>query len=133
MTSCRARLVRASAALLVAIVLTTLVTACSGSDEASGPRTGAQIYRATCATCHGRDGSGFVGPSLYDVAQRFPDESDQVALVTNGRGQMPGFGGRLSAAEIEAVVEYERSTFVTDQSTSTTLLVGPTLPTTTGG
>jgi mono/diheme cytochrome c family protein len=33
---------------------------------------------------------------------------DQVLVVAGGRGSMPGFGGRYSLAELEAVVRYTR-------------------------
>jgi mono/diheme cytochrome c family protein len=112
-----------------------LAAACSGGGDGgtAEPRTGPQIYRAICATCHGRDGAGFVGPSLYDVATKYPDVADQVAIVTNGRAQMPGFAGRLSPDQINRVVEYTRAEFVTQRGTPTTVAIGPTLPTTTRG
>jgi mono/diheme cytochrome c family protein len=41
------------------------------------------------------------------VADRLTIE-DHVAVVRDGRGEMPGWDGSLSDEEIEAVVEYER-------------------------
>jgi mono/diheme cytochrome c family protein len=120
-----------AASLVVLGACTTLAAACSGSDQKSEPQTGAQIFQAICATCHAKDGSGFVGPSLYDVAQRYPDVADQIAVVTNGKGQMPSFADRLSPRQIRRVVEYTRRTFVTNPSPSTTVFEGPTLPPTT--
>lgn len=119
-------LARATPILSIVLVMV-VVTACSGSDEASEPTTGAGIYRAVCATCHGRDGNGFVGPSLHDIAVRYPDVETQVALVAGGRGQMPGFANDLSARQVRAVVDYTRTRFAST-STSTTVFVGPTLP-----
>lgn len=81
-----------------------------------------------CATCHGRTGQGFVGPSLSDIALRFPNVADQVALVANGRGQMPAFGGRLGNDEIEKVVEYTRTGLGSTDGTPTTTFIGPTIP-----
>lgn len=89
-----------------------LATACGGGgdgDSTSGPTTGAGLYRAYCATCHGVDGQGGVGPGLADVADRYPDIEDQIAVVTNGTGRMPSFRGTLDASEIRRVVEYERT------------------------
>ena len=83
----------------------------SGSAAAgSGPRTGAQIYQASCAVCHGQDGEGGVGPELGGGAAvaAFPDEAEQVTVVANGRGAMPSFDRTLTPQEIEAVVEYTR-------------------------
>jgi mono/diheme cytochrome c family protein len=42
------------------------------------------------------------------VVERFPDPGDQAVVITEGRGAMPAFGGRYSAAEIRAVVRYTR-------------------------
>ena len=118
---------------LLALVATAgLAGACTSSDGAVEPRTGSQIYRAVCATCHGRTGQGFVGPSLSDVALRFPNVADQVELVVNGRGQMPAFGGRLGNDEIEKVVEYTRTAFGRADDTPTTTFIGPTIPASTG-
>lgn len=107
-------------------VAVALGAACgSGGDQVEeAPRTGPAIYRAVCATCHGERGEGFVGPSLYDVAARYPDRAEQIALVTNGRAQMPGFRDQLTPEQISAVVDYTRTRFTT---TSTTIF-GPTLP-----
>ncbi len=72
---------------------------------------GAAIFSERCASCHGDDGGGQSAPQLSDgrVADRFPDVADQIELVTDGRGGMPSFEGRLSPEEIEAVVEYTRT------------------------
>lgn len=114
--------------LLLALVTAVGGVACTESDGAAEPRTGSQIYRAVCATCHGRSGEGFVGPSLSDIALRYPNVADQIALVASGRGGMPGFGGQLRPEQIDAVVQYTRTRFVSNESTSTTVFVGPTLP-----
>jgi mono/diheme cytochrome c family protein len=77
----------------------------------AGP-DGAAIYAQRCSTCHGDDGGGGIGPALADgrMVERFPDAADQVAIVVAGRGQMPSFSDRgLTAAEIEAVVEFTRT------------------------
>ncbi len=76
---------------------------------ASGEVDGAAVFTASCAGCHGRDGQGGIGPQLAgEVVDRFPDIEDQIAVVTDGRGGMPSFDGRLSPEEIEAVVTYTR-------------------------
>jgi mono/diheme cytochrome c family protein len=38
----------------------------------------------------------------------YPDIDDQIAVIENGRGSMPAFGGSLSPEDIRAVAEYER-------------------------
>jgi cytochrome c551 len=71
---------------------------------------GAAIYRSNCASCHGSDGGGRLGPQLADrVVERYPNAADQVLVVTVGVGGMPSFGDRLTPEEIAAVVEYTRT------------------------
>jgi len=84
----------------------------TAADGTADPElvSGREIYAAQCASCHGASGGGGVGPALSDgrVEQAYPDIADQIDLVTNGRGSMPAYDGRLSPAEIEAVVRYTR-------------------------
>ena len=79
--------------------------------EAAGGVDGATVFDDNCATCHGGDGSGGIGPRLAGgrVVAQFPDPADQIAVVTHGRGGMPAFGDQLSEEEIAAVVEYTRT------------------------
>ena len=84
--------------------------ASDGSAAASVGPDGAAIYSERCAGCHAADGSGINGPSLVDVAAKYPDAADQIEVVTVGRGAMPSFSDRgLSAEEIAAVVEFTRT------------------------
>ena len=86
--------------------------AVDGSDAATPGPDGAAIYAERCASCHGGDGGGAIGPALADgrMVERFPDAADQIEIVTVGRGGMPSFLDRgLTADEIAAVVEYTRT------------------------
>ena len=70
----------------------------------------AALYGRSCGGCHGGDGSGGIGPRLAGrVVAAYPDPQAQIAVVTDGRGGMPGFGGRLSEEEIAAIVDYTRT------------------------
>lgn len=81
-----------------------------GSASSGSEPPGASLYRASCASCHGQDGGGGVGPTLAGhVVDEFPDEADEIAVVTDGREGMPAFGDRLSEADIAAIVEYSRT------------------------
>jgi len=66
---------------------------------------GAEIYASNCAGCHAPDRSGRNGPPLLP-ASLTSDPSSYVQLITDGLGGMPGFGNRLSADEINAVVDF---------------------------
>lgn len=73
---------------------------------------GAQTYKLNCAGCHGGNGGGGIGPQLRDgaVISAFKDAASQLEFVKRGAPGMPAFGDRLSAAELEAVVEFTRTT-----------------------
>lgn len=81
----------------------------AGSDDPA-LATGGEVFAARCASCHGADGGGGVGPQLGDgaVVAAYPDLADEIAVITDGRGAMPAFGGTLDADEIEAVARYTR-------------------------
>lgn len=97
---------------------------------------GAKLFDAYCARCHTKgwsygepdqQGGGAFGPDLLDGAEvrQFPNVDDHVEFVTNGAqygkpygtrgvggnesGGMPGFGKLLTAEQIRAIVDYERS------------------------
>lgn len=84
-----------------------------GDDAQVEPTgVGAEVYRMSCASCHGPRGQGGVGPSLVGIAERRTLE-EHLKIVREGSPgtQMPGFAGDLTDEEIEAVVEHERTAF----------------------
>lgn len=105
---------RLSAAAVGAVLVLagSLGVACSaGPPRPSDPllARGYDVYRAKCAACHGTTGGGGTAPKLKGVvASRYPNIADQIAVISNGRMNMPAWKDRLSADEIEAVARYER-------------------------
>ena len=100
--------------LILAVVLSSLLalTACAQEialpDDADDELIlGSEIYRASCARCHGADGAGGIGVSLRGVTDRLNDV-EQREVVVGGRNRMPAFGATLSESDIEAVVRYQR-------------------------
>ncbi len=70
---------------------------------------GREVYVDRCASCHDADGSGTGdGPRLNQgrLLQEYPDPSGAVAVVSEGKNRMPGFGGLLTSGEIDAVLRY---------------------------
>jgi mono/diheme cytochrome c family protein len=113
---------------------------------------GGSIYSANCAACHGAGGEGGVGRPLNEVVKTFPNPADHIAWVTNGGATlapgtvygvnrqakqppytsgMPGFGTKLTADEIAAVVHYERVEFGGESPTAAATAAAPGTATTT--
>lgn len=116
----------------------------SASSEVAGlAGEGAEVYEQNCASCHGAEGGGGVGPALAggdDVVTTFPDISGhvewvaqataglgtgtpygsaEVGRVAGAEGVMPGFAATLTAEELLAVVVYERLEFAENENEET--------------
>lgn len=74
---------------------------------------GQDIYTAKCASCHKADGKGggpFPGlAGNKDVTAK--DPAAALGIVVHGKGLMPAYKGKLSNAEIAAVMTYIRSSW----------------------
>lgn len=77
---------------------------------AAGPRSGEQVYNASCAACHGTGVAG--APKKGDAAAWAPRKAQGldslVTNATNGLNAMPPKGtcGDCSAEELKAAIEY---------------------------
>jgi cytochrome c6 len=77
---------------------------------------GADTFKAKCAMCHGADGKGetSMGKTLKlrdlgsaDVQSQ--SDSDLSGIITNGKGKMPKYDGKLTAAQISDLVKHIRT------------------------
>jgi mono/diheme cytochrome c family protein len=68
--------------------------------------TGNPIYKKNCAKCHGKTAEGrhFGGPSLISEKVSSASVDDLRTIITNGKGRMPKFVGKLSPAEIDLLL-----------------------------
>ncbi len=76
------------------------------------PTLGAPVYKAHCATCHGKKGEGGTGTALANpVFLATASDAFIHHTVTHGRSgtPMPGFEGTLTPDEINHVVSFLRS------------------------
>ncbi|MGB5260565.1 MAG: cytochrome D1 domain-containing protein [Gammaproteobacteria bacterium] len=66
------------------------------------------LYREHCAGCHGPERLGGMGPALLPENLRRLRKDQATAVIGNGlpATQMPAFGAKLKAVQIEALVEY---------------------------
>jgi putative heme-binding domain-containing protein len=68
---------------------------------------GKQLYAANCASCHGVDASGQLGPNLHGVVQR-RGEQGVFGIVRNGMGGMPPVSS-INDQRVWQVVGYLRT------------------------
>jgi len=71
----------------------------------------ADVYKAKCAACHGADGSKATMGSkpLGGADVQGMSDADLSAAITNGKGKMPAYKGKLTDAQISDLVAYIRT------------------------
>ena len=79
-------------------------------------QSGSEIFSSKCAMCHGADGlaTGTMGkmmkiPSFKDPTLVKAPDSELIEATTNGKGKMPEYKDKLTAAQIKEVVAYIRT------------------------
>jgi cytochrome c6 len=95
------------------IAFVSLALALAVPTIAAAQTSGADTFKAKCAMCHGADGSASTGmgksmglkPLSSPEVQSMSD-ADMAALITNGKGKMPAFKGKLTDAQVSDVVKY---------------------------
>ena len=94
----------------ICLLLTTIISSAGIAAAADAGVT----WNASCASCHGKDGSGntMMGKKLgvkdYTKDQSFSD-AEATNAIKNGKEKMKGFGSKLSDADVKALVAYVRS------------------------
>lgn len=87
-------------------------------EQGGAARAAQALFTVTCAGCHGRDGRG--GGSELPPGIQAPDltqpslhesrtDAALASAIREGKGAMPGFGQRLNAEGIQALVQHIRS------------------------
>jgi len=74
----------------------------------TGPSTTSALYGKHCASCHGADRLGRIGPALLPENLRRLKREHAAAVIQSGRAatQMPAFAGKLTAEQTRALVDY---------------------------
>jgi mono/diheme cytochrome c family protein len=97
------------ASLRKSVVLCALAAAHGASAQDRSPiAAGMEVYQTHCATCHGERlmNTG----STFDLRRLRADERSRFDKATKeGKGQMPAWGGVLSAEEFDQLWAYVRS------------------------
>jgi mono/diheme cytochrome c family protein len=96
------------------VVVTVLVFAALSNFAFA--ESAADIFKAKCSACHGKNGSGdtMIGRNLKirslasDEVQKQSDD-ELFTIIHKGRNRMPAFDRKLTPQEIREVVKYVRA------------------------
>ena len=97
------------------IFLSMAAALCLLAPMANAQEKGAALFPSNCLMCHGADGKGTpTGKAMKVVDFHDPEaikmsDADLAAIIGNGKNNMPAFGTRLTAPEIESLVAYIRA------------------------
>lgn len=93
-----------------------ILLAASVITPAFAQGAGADTFKTKCAMCHGADGRGATPAGKMMKATSFKDpaivnasDSALITAVTHGKNKMPAYQGKLTDAEIKAVIAYVRT------------------------
>jgi len=96
--------------LLVLLVITLSTIVYCHSALAEDTASGAKVFSANCAACHvgGRNVVMADKTLKSDALEKYGMNSREAIVnqVTNGKGAMPAFKGKLNRAQIEDVATY---------------------------
>jgi len=101
---------------LITILCLSILAVAPVALAGGGGSDGTAIYKAKCAMCHGPDGAGqtTMGKNMKLRDLRSADvqkqtDAELTKWITDGKGKMPGYKGKLSTADIQALVTFIRS------------------------
>jgi mono/diheme cytochrome c family protein len=75
--------------------------------KADGSLVTNAIFKKDCAKCHGKTAEGrhFGGPSLISDKTSAASDDELRNVISNGKGRMPKYAGKLTPEEISTLVE----------------------------
>nr|YP_009314443.1 Cytochrome c553 [Liagoropsis maxima]SCW22697.1 Cytochrome c553 [Liagoropsis maxima] len=95
---------------LTTLIVGSTIISLSNKAIAADIAAGEQIFNANCAACHAGGNNAIITEKTLkkDVLEAYAMNSvDAITTqVTNGKGAMPAFGGRLEAEDIDNVANY---------------------------
>ncbi|HZM10565.1 MAG TPA: cytochrome c [Candidatus Limnocylindrales bacterium] len=97
-----ARLTIAVCSLFFALTVVSAQTPLSDTSLTANP-----VFQKTCAKCHGKTAEGrhFGGPSLVSEKTTAASPDDVRNPISNGKGRMPKYAGKLTSEEIDTLVQ----------------------------
>ena len=93
--------------LIAAACLSCALTTLFAETPADATLISNPVFEKNCAKCHGKSAEGrhFGGPSLVSKKTIATPADDLRNIITNGKGHMPKYSGKLSAEEIDRLVQ----------------------------
>jgi mono/diheme cytochrome c family protein len=97
------RWLQVGASMLVAL---SLIAACHPQPVAQTQTPGGRLYDLNCSTCHGPAGKGIGDvPKIVGSTSILEGDYDRT-VIAQGRNKMPSFGTKLTAEQINEIVDY---------------------------
>jgi mono/diheme cytochrome c family protein len=96
----------AGAGAVFVLARSTATSSAAVLEDVSSPRT---LYVQNCARCHGSDGKANTSLGRKYKADDISGGvgvNKTIRLVTNGKGHMPSFKRKLTAAQISQIANY---------------------------
>lgn len=101
---------------LITIIAACILIAAPSAFAGGGGSDGAAIYKAKCAMCHGPDGAGQTtmgkNMKLRNLGSADVQAQTDAQLnkwIADGKGKMPAYKGKLTPADIDALVSFIRT------------------------
>jgi mono/diheme cytochrome c family protein len=90
------------------LLLSCAIAAYPQTAPSEGSLTANPVYQKNCAKCHGKTAEGrhFGGPSLVSEETTSKSAEDLRKMITDGKGHMPKYAGKLTPQEINTLVEH---------------------------
>lgn len=80
---------------------------------ANGQNSGADVYKAKCAMCHGAAGDGntpagkaFKAPAFSSPDVLKASDAELLGITKKGKGKMPAWDGKLTDDQLKDVIAY---------------------------
>jgi mono/diheme cytochrome c family protein len=99
--------VKASQLVIAVCLLFFAFTVASGQSRPSDTLTANPAFITNCAKCHGKNAEGrhFRGPALISAKIAAASDDELRNIVSNGKGHMPKYRGKLTSDEIDILVQ----------------------------
>jgi len=88
-----------------------IAAASAQPSPSSAKLTENPVYQEKCAKCHGKTAEGrhFGGPPLLSEKAAAASVEDLRKIITDGKGRMPKYAGKLAPEEIDNLVQQIRA------------------------